>query len=37
MATFHHYAYSEAPTDRSVIAEDLWSFCRRAIGGVESQ
>ena len=23
MATFHHYAYSEAPTDRSVMAEDL--------------
>jgi AcrR family transcriptional regulator len=36
MATFHHYAYSEASTDRSVIAEDLWSFCRRAIGGSES-
>jgi len=37
MATFHHYAYSEASTDRNVIAEDLWSFCRRAIGGTESQ
>ncbi len=36
MATFHHYAYSEAPPDRTVIAEDLWSFCRRAIGGSES-
>ncbi|HLM18641.1 MAG TPA: helix-turn-helix domain-containing protein [Acidimicrobiia bacterium] len=37
MATFHHYAYSEVPTDRTVIAEELWSFCRRAIGGTESQ
>jgi hypothetical protein len=33
MATFHHYAYAEVDTDRSVIAEDLWSFCLRAIGG----
>jgi len=37
MATFHHYAYSEVLTDRSVIAEDLWSFCLRAIGGTESR
>ncbi len=37
MATFHHYAYSEGPTDRSAIAEDLWSFCRRAIGATEPQ
>ena len=36
MATFHHYAYSETTTDRTVIAEDLWSFCLRAIGGSES-
>jgi TetR/AcrR family transcriptional regulator len=33
MATFHHYAYSEVSADRTVIAEDLWSFCLRAIGG----
>jgi len=32
MATFHHYAYAETDTDRTTIAEDLWSFCRRAIG-----
>jgi AcrR family transcriptional regulator len=37
MATFHHYAYAEAQRDRTVIAEDLWSFCLRAIGGTESQ
>jgi TetR/AcrR family transcriptional regulator len=36
MATFHHYAYAEAPTDPRAIADDLWSFCRRAIGGVET-
>jgi AcrR family transcriptional regulator len=36
MATFHHYAYAEVPTDRTAIAEDLWSFCLRAIGGSES-
>ena len=35
MATFHHYAYSEADSDRTVIAEDLWSFCLRAIGGTK--
>jgi TetR/AcrR family transcriptional regulator len=33
MATFHHYAYAEVSTDRAAIAEDLWSFCLRAIGG----
>ena len=35
MATFHHYAYSEVSADRTVIAEDLWSFCLRAIGGIK--
>ncbi|HEY3670937.1 MAG TPA: helix-turn-helix domain-containing protein [Acidimicrobiia bacterium] len=37
MGTFHHFAYAEGPTDRTVIAEDLWSFCRRAIGATESR
>jgi len=37
MATFHHYAYAEVDVDRAAIAEDLWSFCLRAIGGTESR
>jgi AcrR family transcriptional regulator len=37
MATFHHYAYAEISSDRTAIAEDLWSFCLRAIGGSESR
>lgn len=37
MATFHHYAFAEVHTDRAEIAEHLWSFCLRAIGGCESR
>ncbi len=33
MAVFHHYAYVEGPIDRPVIAEELWQFCLRALGG----
>jgi len=33
MAVFHHYAYSEDPIDTQAIAEELWQFCLRALGG----
>jgi AcrR family transcriptional regulator len=33
MAVFHHYAYAATPPDPTVIGEDLWAFCYRAIGG----
>lgn len=33
MAVFHHYAYSDEPIDTQAIAEELWQFCLRALGG----
>lgn len=33
MAVFHHYAYVEGPIDTGAIAEELWQFCLRALGG----
>jgi AcrR family transcriptional regulator len=33
MAVFHHYAYAEGPSDPGAIAEELWEFCLRALGG----
>ena len=33
MAVFHHYAYAESPIDTGAIAEELWEFCLRALGG----
>jgi AcrR family transcriptional regulator len=33
MAVFHHYAYELGPIDPDQIAEELWEFCLRAIGG----
>jgi len=33
MAVFHHYAYAEEPIDTAAIAEELWEFCLRALGG----
>jgi TetR/AcrR family transcriptional regulator len=33
MAVFHHYAYAESPNDAQAIGEELWQFCRLAIGG----
>ena len=33
MAVFHHYAYAESPIDTATIAEELWEFCLRALGG----
>ncbi len=36
MATFHHYAYV-TPTDPiTVVAEQLWAFCLRALGGASN-
>jgi TetR/AcrR family transcriptional regulator len=32
MAVFHHYAFAEAEDGASTAAEDLWDFCRRALG-----
>jgi AcrR family transcriptional regulator len=32
MAVFHHYAYAEGSIDADAIAEELWQFCRRALG-----
>jgi AcrR family transcriptional regulator len=32
MAVFHHYSYADAGPDPSVIGEDLWDFCYRALG-----
>jgi AcrR family transcriptional regulator len=32
MAVFHHYAYEEAD-DPEAIAEQLWQFCLRGLGG----
>ena len=33
MAVFHHYAFAEAEAGASTAADDLWDFCRRALGG----
>ena len=33
MAVFHHYAFAEAEAGAITAAEDLWDFCRRALGG----
>ncbi len=33
MAVVHHYAYAEGPIDTGAIAEELWQFCLRALGG----
>jgi len=33
MAVFHHHAYSDEPIDTTEIAEELWQFCLRALGG----
>jgi TetR/AcrR family transcriptional regulator len=32
MAVFHHYAYADSEPDTRAIADDLWGFCRRALG-----
>jgi AcrR family transcriptional regulator len=36
MAVFHHYAYAESEIDAHAIAEELWQFCLRAIGGTST-
>jgi hypothetical protein len=36
MAVFHHYAYAEGAIDARAIAEELWDFCRRALGAAEA-
>jgi AcrR family transcriptional regulator len=33
MAVFHHYAFADQPPDARVVSDDLWDFCRRALGG----
>lgn len=33
MAVFHHYAFVGTPVDTEAVGEELWSFCRRALGG----
>jgi len=33
MAVYHHYAFAEPPPDPGAVAEDLWAFCLRALGG----
>jgi hypothetical protein len=32
MAVFHHYAYVDPEPDTRAIGEDLWAFCRNAVG-----
>jgi TetR/AcrR family transcriptional regulator len=32
MAVFHHYAFASTP-DAAAIGEQLWAFCRTALGG----
>jgi AcrR family transcriptional regulator len=32
MAVFHHYAYVDPEPDARAIGEDLWAFCRNAVG-----
>lgn len=33
MATFHHYAFATPSVPISEVADQLWSFCLRALGG----
>ena len=33
MATFHHYAFATPTAPIEDIADELWSFCLRALGG----
>ncbi len=33
MATFHHYSFVTPKEPIDVVAERLWSFCLRALGG----
>ena len=33
MATFHHYAFATPDQPIDVVAERLWEFCLRALGG----
>ena len=33
MAEFHHYAFRTASVDADQIADDVWRFCLRAVGG----
>lgn len=33
MATFHHYAFATPSGSLAEVADELWSFCLRALGG----
>lgn len=33
MATFHHYAFATPSAPLTEVADQLWSFCLRALGG----
>jgi TetR/AcrR family transcriptional regulator len=33
MAVFHHDAFADPPPDTRTMADDLWGFCCRALGG----
>jgi TetR/AcrR family transcriptional regulator len=33
MATFHHYAFATPSVPLATVAEQLWTFCLRALGG----
>jgi TetR/AcrR family transcriptional regulator len=33
MAVFHHYAFADAPLDALGVSDQLWTFCRAALGG----
>ena len=33
MAVFHHYAFADPPPDTRAIGDELWAFCRGALGG----
>ena len=32
MAVYHHYAFADSDRGTATTAEDLWQFCRRALG-----
>jgi TetR/AcrR family transcriptional regulator len=33
MAVFHHYSFAGSAPDTSAIADELWAFCHRTLGG----
>jgi AcrR family transcriptional regulator len=37
MAAFHHYAFTTDDAGADAVAEDVWAFCLRALGGATEQ